>query len=223
MHDEYLQAFNRPNVHLVDTAPRGIEALTPKGIVHNGKEYPIDVIIWSTGYGSPLTESLAGKAGIAVIGKDGLDMEDEFKEGKLMSLHGLIAHNFPNLFYTGLSQAGVGVNQTQRLDEQSLHIAYTIKEACLRAKSQKTVIEATHTACDDWANQCASKAHMLATMRNCTPSYFNMEGATDRMTPEQQAVAARSALWGQGYLSYAKVLGDWRARGNLEGFEISVA
>ena len=181
------------------------------------------MIIWSTGYGSPLTESLAGKAGITVIGKDGQNMEDRFQKGKLMTIHGLIAHNFPNLFYTGLSQAAIGVNQTQRLDEQSLHIAYTIKEAELRAKSQKTIIEPTDIACENWANQCAARAHLLATMANCTPSYFNAEGAFDKMTPEQQAGAARAAIWGQGYLSYSKILADWRASGKLEGFEISAA
>ncbi|KAH7351215.1 pyridine nucleotide-disulfide oxidoreductase-like protein [Rhexocercosporidium sp. MPI-PUGE-AT-0058] len=222
-HDEYLPAFNQPNVHLVNTAPKGVEALTPNGIMHNGKEYPIDILIWSTGYGSPLTESLAGKAGITVTGKDRLNMEDRFKAAKLMTLHGLIAHNFPNLFYTGFSQAGVGVNQTQRLDEQSQHIAYTIKEAEARIKSKKAVIEPTDAACEDWANQCAARAHMLGTMAGCTPSYFNAEGASDKMTPEQQAGFARTAIWGQGYLSYARILQEWRKNGGLEGFEISSA
>ncbi|CAL3966889.1 unnamed protein product [Diplocarpon coronariae] len=263
-HDDYLETFNQSHVHLVDTAPRGVEALTASGICHAGKEYPIDVIIWSTGYGSPLTESLAGKAGITVIGKDGINMEESFKEGKLTTLHGLIARNFPNLFYPGFSQvgagfssassnlipqtgfetialgdmqpetlnfqnigliplkAGVGVNQTQRLDEQGLNIAFTIREA-ERQTGQKAVIEPTNGACEDWASQTAAKAHLLYTMRGCTPSYFNAEGATDKMTPEQQAGAARLAIWGQGYLSYAKILGDWRARGKLDDFEISPA
>ncbi|KAK2624224.1 hypothetical protein QTJ16_006174 [Diplocarpon rosae] len=219
-HDDYLEAFNQSNVHLVDAAPGGIEALTASGIRHGGKEYPIDVIIWSTGYGSPLTESLAGKAGIRVIGKDGLNMEESFKEGKLTTLHGLIARNFPNLFYPGFSQAGVGVNQTQRLDEQGSHIAFTIREA-ERKTGQNAIIEPTNAACEDWACQTAARAHLLSTMGGCTPSYFNAEGATDNMTPEQQAGAARLAIWGQGYLSYAKILGEWRARGELDDFEIS--
>ncbi|KAI9049307.1 hypothetical protein LZ554_007151 [Drepanopeziza brunnea f. sp. 'monogermtubi'] len=222
-HDEYLEAFNQSNVHLVDTAPKGVEALTANGIVHNGKEYPIDVIIWSTGYGSPFTESVAGQAGIVVTGQNGLDMEDAFKQDRLMSLHGLMAHNFPNLFYPGVLQAGVGVNQVQRLEEQSVHIAYTIKEAEQRTKSQKTVIEPTDEACENWGDQCASHAHMLATMANCTPSYFNSEGARDRMSPAQQAAAARTAIWGQGHLSYARILAEWRASGRLEGISVSAA
>ena len=32
-HDEYLQAFNRPNVTLVDTDGRGVDAITSDGVV----------------------------------------------------------------------------------------------------------------------------------------------------------------------------------------------
>src|SRR6202042_1762207 len=35
-HDEYLQTFNRPNVHLVDTEGHGVERLTKTGVVANG-------------------------------------------------------------------------------------------------------------------------------------------------------------------------------------------
>lgn len=181
------------------------------------------MLIWSTGYGTPFGSSVAGNADITITGKNGLDMEEVFKQGKLMSLHGLIAHNFPNMFYTGLSQAGVGVNQVQRLDDQGMHIAYTIKRAESITRSQKTAIEPTEAACDDWANQCASKAHLLSAMANCTPSYFNGEGESDKMTAEQQAATARLAIWGQGYLSYAKILAEWRASGKMEGFEVSAA
>ena len=35
-HDEYLDTFNRPNVTLVDTQGRGVERVTPKGVVVDG-------------------------------------------------------------------------------------------------------------------------------------------------------------------------------------------
>lgn len=97
-------------------------------MIANNKEYPVDIIIWGTGYGSPFG-SMAGKAAIDVIGRDGLNLDMRFNDGDLMTLNGIIPHNFPNLFSIGLTQAGVGVNQTQRMDEQSSHIAYTIAEA----------------------------------------------------------------------------------------------
>ena len=38
-HDEFLQAFNRPNVTLVDTQGKGVERITPQGVIVAGKEY----------------------------------------------------------------------------------------------------------------------------------------------------------------------------------------
>ncbi|KAL2071193.1 hypothetical protein VTL71DRAFT_12428 [Oculimacula yallundae] len=229
-HDDYLEAFNSPNVHLVNTAPLGVTSLTATGILHNDTEYPIDVIIWSTGYGSPSAESLAGKAGITVLGRDGIKMEEKYQKAELLTLHGIIANGFPNMFFPGFSQAGVGVNQTQRLDEQSTQMAYMIREAECRSKTSqngtsnsvaKTVIEPTAEGCEDWANQCASKAHLFATMAGCTPSYFNAEGAMDKM--EKLAGSARLAMWGQGYLSYARILQEWRRSGQLEGLSVNAA
>ena len=50
-HDEYLQTFNRPNVHLVDTGGKGVEALTEHGVIANGREYEVDCLIFATGSG----------------------------------------------------------------------------------------------------------------------------------------------------------------------------
>ena len=49
-HDEYLPAFNLPHVHLVDTAPRGVCEINERGVIHEGVEYPLDVLIYATGF-----------------------------------------------------------------------------------------------------------------------------------------------------------------------------
>jgi hypothetical protein len=220
-HDDYLPAFNQSNVHLVDTGGKGIEDVTANGIVANGKEYPVDIIIWGTGYGSPVSDSLAGKAEMNVVGKDGKDMEKVFKQGDWASLHGIIGHGYPNLFSLGLSQAGVGVNQTQRLDAMSAHVAYTISEARQRGGQEKVTIEPTEEVCKQWGDRIASNAYLLANMGGCTPSYFTAEAEIERHTPEQQAKSARSTLFGQGYAAYSKIIEDWRKAGNLDGLVIT--
>ena len=40
-HDEYLPTFNLPHVHLVDTAPMGVQEINERGVVHNGTEYAL--------------------------------------------------------------------------------------------------------------------------------------------------------------------------------------
>src|SRR5258708_37454949 len=49
-HDDYLEAFNRPNVRLVDTQGRGVERLTKHGIAVGDREYKADCIIFATGF-----------------------------------------------------------------------------------------------------------------------------------------------------------------------------
>ena len=49
-HDTYLGTFNRPNVTLVDTEGNGVERSTARGVVANGKEYEVDLIVFASGY-----------------------------------------------------------------------------------------------------------------------------------------------------------------------------
>jgi cation diffusion facilitator CzcD-associated flavoprotein CzcO len=49
-HDEYLQAFNQPNVHLVDTDGKGVERITERGVVVDGIEVAVDCIIFASGF-----------------------------------------------------------------------------------------------------------------------------------------------------------------------------
>ena len=49
-HDEYLQAFNTPGTHLIDTDGKGVERITETGVVVAGKEYPLDCIIYASGF-----------------------------------------------------------------------------------------------------------------------------------------------------------------------------
>ena len=189
----------------------------------NGKEYPIDLIIWGTGYGSPLTDSLAGKAEMNVIGKDGVDMDALFKEGEVHTLHGIMTNSFPNIFSLGLSQAGLGINQTQRLDDMSRYVANTINRAREQVNSERVVIEPTKKACDQWGDEILSQAYLLAGFGACTPGYFTMEGDIERVTPERALKIGRSTVYGRGYNQYAKIIEDWQKQGSLEGLEVKVA
>lgn len=49
-HDDYLEAFNQPNVTLIDTNGKGLEAFSDNGFVFGGQEYEIDALILATGF-----------------------------------------------------------------------------------------------------------------------------------------------------------------------------
>ena len=50
----YFEAYNRDNVHLVDTAGKGITEINAEGVVFEGRTYPVDVLIYASGAGDVL-------------------------------------------------------------------------------------------------------------------------------------------------------------------------
>ena len=67
-HDEYLQTFNRPNVHLIDTEGRGVDRLTEGGVVVDGVEYEVDCLIFATGF--EVGTTYTRRAGYDIVGYD---------------------------------------------------------------------------------------------------------------------------------------------------------
>ncbi|MFT5562675.1 MAG: cyclohexanone monooxygenase, partial [Litorivivens sp.] len=90
-HDEYLPAFNRPNVHLVDTAPRGVNRIYEKGVVHDGVEYPLDVLVYATGF-----QWMATSTFNMIVGRNGISLQDKWQNEGTKTFLGLHSHGFPN-------------------------------------------------------------------------------------------------------------------------------
>ncbi|KAF7325091.1 FAD/NAD(P)-binding domain-containing protein [Mycena kentingensis (nom. inval.)] len=225
-HDEYLPSFNRANVTLVDTDGRGVERVTPTGIVVAGVEYPVDVLVLSTGYITPAagSGSPAARACIEILGRGGKNMDTKWLEGA-GTLHGVASHDFPNLFFPGPSQAGVSSNFTSALSGLARHVACVLKVAHEKAPEgtdpDKLVVEVTKEAEEAWSMQVMMRSAWFAAVGGCTPGYINNEGDADRMTMEQKMLRGRMAPWGEGIRSFWKVLEKWREEGKLEGYVLS--
>ncbi|MFX8676753.1 hypothetical protein ABTM32_22105, partial [Acinetobacter baumannii] len=88
----YLQTFNRDNVTLVDTRGRGVEQISATGVVVDGTEYPLDCLIFATGFevGTDYTR----RTGFEVIGRDGRTLSSTWSDG-VRTLHGLHVNGFP--------------------------------------------------------------------------------------------------------------------------------
>ncbi|KAK3710484.1 hypothetical protein LTR37_010327 [Vermiconidia calcicola] len=219
-HDEYLQTFNSPNVVLVDTDGKGVDRITEKGVEFAGEQYEVDLLIWGTGFRSPFIGSPAGRADLTVNGKNGLSMEDVSNSGDLLTLFGVTARGFPNLYFPGPMQAGISANFTFTTDTMAIHVAYIMSRAVLGGEVNNTVVvEPSQEAQDDWAMQIMSGAVTFAGMQGCTPSYLNKEGEADLI--EDKMKAAKNSIWPNGFSSYVQLLEDYRAKDNLEGLEVS--
>jgi len=210
-HDQYLDTFNRPNVHLIDTDGKGVERITEHGVVANGKEYEIDCLIYATGFevGTDYTR----RSGYQLYGRGGISLSDKWKDG-VSTLHGMHSRGFPNVFIMSNSQSGFTANYPHMLNEQSKHLAYIIQECLAR---QVRVVEAGQDAEDAWVQTIISSAIMRQKFQEeCTPGYYNNEG-------KPSALAARNGFYGHGPIAFAKLLEDWRGVGTLKGLELNRA
>ncbi|KAJ7240530.1 flavin-binding monooxygenase-like family protein [Mycena rebaudengoi] len=220
-HDDYLPAFNRPNVTLIDTDGKGVEALTNEQVVANGTAYPVDVLILSTGFFAPfdLNRSPAHRGNMRVVGRNGLSMDDKWLQEGATTLHGWATHDFPNFFFTSVSQTGLTANLTCSLEAMASYVAATLAEAEQRAQqSDKLTVEVTKAAEDAWSMEVAKRATWFAGIPGCTPGYFNNEAKI--LDTKEQVRSARGAIWGEGVVSFLEVLSSWRSESVLNGFEI---
>jgi cyclohexanone monooxygenase len=207
-HDEYLETFNRPNVTLVDTQGRGVDRVTPQGVVAGDVEYELDCLIYATGFevGTDYTR----RAGYEIVGRDGLTLTEKWADG-LRTLHGMHSHGFPNCFIMGPQQAGFTVNYPHLLDEQSRHVAYIVSQATLRGVA---TLEASEAAEAEWVETILRlSGRGREFLESCTPGYYNNEGRlSDR--------AAQNGFFGGGSVEFFRLLREWRERGDLAGLDL---
>ena len=207
-HDDYLPAFNRPNVKLVDTNGRGVERITERGVVANGTEYEIDCIIFATGF--EVGTSYSRRAGYELVGRGGVTLSDKWAAG-VRTLHGLHSRGFPNCFIMGNQQSAFTVNFPHAIDEQSRHIAYIVEQAL---KGGARTVEAAQPAEDAWVETILQLSRFGRDyLEACTPGYYNNEGKLSDL-------AAQNGPYGAGPEAFFKLMREWRDAGKLEGLEL---
>ena len=106
-HDEYLQSFNEPNVHLVDTDGRGVQQMTAAGPVVDGEQYELDLLIFASGF--EVTTGLVSRLGFDPVGRHGVKLSDRWANGA-HTLHGIFSAEFPNMLVAHVVQGGFGLN-----------------------------------------------------------------------------------------------------------------
>ena len=207
-HDEYLQAFNEPGAHLIDTDGKGVERITEKGVVVAGREYEVDCIIYASGF--EVGTEYKRRAGFEVTGRDGLKLSQKWAEG-MKSKHGIHVHGFPNLFFVQPTQgANLISNVPHNLTESGRTIAMTIRHA---QETGAKEIEVTKEAEDAWVALLLTGFGRMIGMSDCTPGYYNNEG-------QDPGPAARLAVgYPAGPTAYFKYIDEWRSSGAFEGLE----
>ncbi|EFQ33853.1 cyclohexanone monooxygenase [Colletotrichum graminicola M1.001] len=223
-HDDYLPAFNLPNVHLVDTDGKGVDRATKGSLVVGGADYPLDVVVLSTGYRAPAANMAepSGCSSMTIKGRGGVLLSDKWHNKGPSTLHGVLTNGFPNLFLTGPLQVGATSNYSSVQDTLSQHCAYIVTEAMKRASNStdKIALEATVESEEGYSALHMQYAAWFAGMAICTPGYLNNEG--EQAPPEEQMKMARGTPFPHGMNAFTKFLEDWRAEGSMKGVEVTV-
>ena len=149
---DYFETFNRDNVALVDVRAAPIEAITPAGVRTRDGEYPLDIIVFATGFDAMTGPLLR----IDIRGRDGLALADAWSAGPRNYL-GLQVAGFPNLFtVTGPGSPSVLCNMPVAIEQHVEWITDCI--AHMRANGLERV-EAQPEAMDRWVAEVNAAAN----------------------------------------------------------------
>ncbi len=210
-HDAYLQAYNRPNVHLVDTDGKGVERITETGVVVAGTEHPVDCIIFASGF--EVGTAYTRRAGFDMTGRDGVRLSEHWAEG-MRTLHGIHVHGFPNVYVVGAAQGGNLIsNYPHNLTEAGRTVATVVAHA--EAEGIREV-EPTAEAVDAWVEMIAgTERSWPGGSPDCTPGYYNNEGQ-----PAGRAATLNYGGYPDGPMAFFDRMAAWRSSGEFEGLDL---
>ncbi len=206
-HDEYLQAYNEPGTHLVDTDGQGVERIDAGGCWVDGVHYELDCLIFASGF--EVGTGQARRSGFETVGRDGVTLSARWEQG-MQSLHGVHVHGFLNLFIVGPAQGGNLIsNITQNLTEAGSTIAAVVAQAI---EVGATEVEVTAEAEKAWVALLDGNTRSFLGNPDCTPGYYNNEGQ-----PIGRAQRLNASGYPDGPVAFFDYIDRWRRSGDFEG------
>jgi cation diffusion facilitator CzcD-associated flavoprotein CzcO len=200
----YFETFNRANVTLVDVKATPIERISPAGVCTTQAEYPLDIIVFATGFDAMTGPLLR----MNIQGRDGIALKDVWEAGPRNYL-GLQVAGFPNLFtITGPGSPSVLCNMPVAIEQHADWIADCI--SYMRANGLER-IEARPEAVDKWVaevNDVASKT-LLPLAKHSWYLGANIPGKPRVFMP-----------YAGGMVRYREICNDVAGRG-YEGFSLA--
>ena len=170
-HDEYLPTFNKPHVHLVDTAPIGVNKINENGVVHDGTEYPLDVLIYATGF-----QWMATSTFNMIVGRSGRTLSEKWEQEGTKTFLGIHSNGFPNLFIVSGPQGGGGsFNFTDAIEQHGDYITWMLTTMRDRGAG---IVDIESEPEEEYAEHCRQADIGTAPLRDCI-SYYNGHGEAE--------------------------------------------
>ena len=108
----YFEAFNKPDVSLIDLTETPMVRVTEAGIETIAGVREFDIIIWATGFDFGTGALLR----MGIRGRDGLPLTEHWADGPTTYL-GVQTTRFPNLFFPGGPHGAAGNNPRYNSDQ----------------------------------------------------------------------------------------------------------
>ncbi len=201
---DYFETYNRPNVSLVDVKATPIERISKAGIRTTEAEFPLDIIVFATGFDAMTGPLLR----MNIRGRDGVALQDVWDAGPRNYL-GLQIAGFPNLFtITGPGSPSVLCNMPVAIEQHADWITDCIHY--MRARGLER-IEARPQAVEKWVaevNEVANRT-LLPLARHSWYLGANIPGKPRVFMP-----------YAGGMIRYREVCQNVAARA-YEGFALS--
>jgi cation diffusion facilitator CzcD-associated flavoprotein CzcO len=148
----YFETFNRDNVALVDVKATPIIEATPEGLATSDAQYPLDVIVFATGFDALTGPLLA----MDIRGSNNRSLRQDWAAGPHTYL-GLQTAGYPNMFtITGPGSPSVLTNMPVAIEQHTQWITECIGH--MRANGLKR-IETTPEAADKWVERVNEAAN----------------------------------------------------------------
>ena len=201
---DYFETYNRPNVSLVDVKAMPIQRISEAGICAAEVEYPVDIIVFATGFDAMTGPLLR----MDIRGRNGVALKEVWKAGPRNYL-GLQVAGFPNLFtITGPGSPSVLCNMPVAIEQHADWISDCIGHMHARGLER---IEALPDAVEKWVaevNEVANRT-LLPMARHSWYLGANIPGKPRVFMP-----------YAGGMIRYRELCQDVVARG-YEGFVLS--
>ena len=192
----YYEVYNQDNVLLVDVREAPIERITPTGVKTRDAAYPLDVLIFATGY-----DAVTGALNrIEVRGEGGQTLKDKFAGGPRTYM-GIQSAGFPNLFTINAASVGNFVRAAEPLVDWVIDCIGYVRD------HQYTRIAPTPEAEAAWTQHVAEAgAKILRTQANSWFVGANIPGKARFLltSPDSAPVmrAKRAEVAAQGYAGF---------------------
>ncbi|WQF79216.1 Putative FAD/NAD(P)-binding domain superfamily [Colletotrichum destructivum] len=231
-HNSYLSAFNEPHVTLVDTQGAGVRSYTANGVMANGREYELDVLVLATGYTNSVVDPSPELAVNApILGRGRRTLQDKFGGKDFGTLFGALTHGFPNLFFCTVAGTGLSANLTPALDTNAWLVAHVVSQALRQASSssspslspspRRAVVEVSKQAEDGYSRKVAERARWFSALYRCTPNSFLedkiVKAKEKAKRDDDDELERRKACWGGGILDFQSMVDEWTKKGDMEG------